>query len=211
MPYSKDVLNLKRDLSKVADPSYYDQTKLIREARKAEDGMVPYSGMGARSANEYFQFIELPCAQLKSDKNYNHVDTSLTIGGRYSEDIVSTDVPFFVSGMSYGSLKLPAKIALHLALNRLAEEGIKVLMNTGEGGALPWELYGSDETRSRISLSQHQSMMDSSDRLLKEHGLESQDRDYFPIISARTWLKRAFSARSCASSASCRCTAPSSC
>ena len=44
--------------------------------------------------------------------------------------------------MSYGSLKLPAKIALHLALNRLAEEGIRVIMNTGEGGALPWEVYG---------------------------------------------------------------------
>ena len=53
--------------------------------------------------------------------------------------------------MSYGSLKLPAKIALHLALNRLAKEGIKVMMNTGEGGALPWELYGSDEARSYIS------------------------------------------------------------
>ena len=25
------------------------------------------------------------------------------------------------------------------------------MMNTGEGGALPWELYGSDEARSYIS------------------------------------------------------------
>ena len=67
---------------------------------------------------------------------------SLKIGGRYSNNIITSDVPFFISGMSYGSLKLPAKIALHIALNKLAEDGIKVIMNTGEGGALPWEIHG---------------------------------------------------------------------
>jgi len=48
--------------------------------------------------------------------------------------------------MSYGSIKLPAKIALHLALNKLVENRIKVLMNTGEGGALPWEINGSEKS-----------------------------------------------------------------
>jgi glutamate synthase domain-containing protein 2 len=196
MPYSKDILNLKRDLVKAADTNYHDPTKLIRDARKAQDGMVPYSGMGARSTNEYFPSIEIPGAQLKAEKNYRHIDTSLGIGGRYSEQILTSDVPFFVAGMSYGSLKLPAKIALHLALNVLAKDGIRIMMNTGEGGALPWELYGSDETRSRISSSQRERMMDYAERLLKEHNLDRCDREElfrreYPLVtqyaSGRFW------------------------
>ncbi len=176
MPYSKDILNLKRDLVKAAagNINYYDSAKLIRDARKAQEGVAPYSGMGARSSNEYFPSIEIPGTLLKAeDESYRHIDTSLSVGGRYSSQIVTCDVPFFVSGMSYGSLKLPAKIALHLALNRLAKEhGIKVMMNTGEGGALPWELYGSDNAMSQTSLPQREAMMDYAQRLLKEHNLD---------------------------------------
>ena len=65
-------------------------------------------------------------------------------------DKITTDIPFFVSGMSYGSLKLPAKIALHIALNKLAEDGIRVIMNTGEGGALPWEIHDFDNGDTNI-------------------------------------------------------------
>jgi methylamine---glutamate N-methyltransferase subunit C len=113
---------------------------------------------------------------------------SFNIGGRYSNDIIKSDVPFFVSGMSYGSLKLPAKIALHIALNKLAEDGIKIIMNTGEGGALPWEIDGKEVA--------NKGMMEYAERLLKEHGLDSIDREQifcrqYPLIvqyaSGRFW------------------------
>lgn len=196
MSYSKDVLNLKRSLSKAADHEYHDPTKIIRDARKIADGQVPYSGMGARSSNEYFHLLDIRGAQLNTNFDYNNVDTSLRIGGRYSDNVITTNVPFFVSGMSYGSLKLPAKIALHLALNRLAEEGIKILMNTGEGGALPWEIHGSHNSRWQVSRSQQEMVMSYADRLLKEHGLDSLDREQlfcrqYPLItqyaSGRFW------------------------
>ena len=122
-------------------------------------------------------------------KNYSDVDLSLTIGGRYSNNVITSDIPFFVSGMSYGSLKLPAKIALHIALNKLAiEDGIRVIMNTGEGGALPWEIYGSDTKNNGI--------MDYAERLLREHNLDSIDREqlfqrHYPLVvqyaSGRFW------------------------
>jgi glutamate synthase domain-containing protein 2 len=69
-------------------------------------------------------------------------------------------------------------------------------MNTGEGGALPWELCGSDETRSQIALSQKESMMDYAERLLKEHNLDSCNREElfnreYPLVtqyaSGRFW------------------------
>ncbi len=37
-------------------------------------------------------------------------------------------------------------------------------MNTGEGGALPWEIYGLDTGNNSI--------MEYTDRLLKEHNLD---------------------------------------
>ena len=91
--------------------------------------------------------------------------------------------------MSYGSLKLPAKIALHIALNKLAiEDGIRVIMNTGEGGALPWEIYGLD--------TKNNSIMEYAERLLREHNLDSIDREqlfqrHYPLVvqyaSGRFW------------------------
>ena len=210
MPYSKDVLDFKRNILKAAtgasQNSYFDQDRLIIDVRKAIDSHVPYSGLGARPPNDYFPSIKIIGARLQTteqdelchdhnEKNTN-IDTNLIIGGRYSSNFIVTNTPFFVSGMSYGSLKLPAKIALHLALNRLAKEGIKVMMNTGEGGALPWELYGSDEARSYISKERQDNILNYAERLLREHHLDSIDRDYlfcrfYPLItqyaSGRFW------------------------
>jgi methylamine---glutamate N-methyltransferase subunit C len=192
MSYNKDVLAIKRNLLKESSNSniidYYDQSKMILDARKAFDGLIPYSGLGANSTNDYFSSIDLIGGRLKTDEDYSDVDLSLEIGGRYSNNIITTDVPFFISGMSYGSLKLPAKIALHIALNKLAEDGIKVIMNTGEGGALPWEIYGLDTGDNSI--------MEYTDRLLKEHNLGDINREQlfqrrYPLIvqyaSGRFW------------------------
>src|SRR5688500_10841455 len=127
MSYPKDILEIKRNLLKEVSSTslvtkidsfnslYYDQSKIILEARKAFDGLIPYSGLGANSTNDYFSSIDLVGGTIKTDMDYSNVDLSLTIGGRYSNRKITCDIPFFVSGMSYGSLKLPAKIALHLA------------------------------------------------------------------------------------------------
>jgi methylamine---glutamate N-methyltransferase subunit C len=192
MSYNKDILAIKRNLLKESSSSnlvdYYDQSKIILDARKAFDGLIPYSGLGANSTNDYFSSIDLIGGKLKTDEDYSDVDLSLEIGGRYSNNIITTDVPFFISGMSYGSLKLPAKIALHIALNKLAEDGIKVIMNTGEGGALPWEIYGLDTGDNSI--------MEYTDRLLKEHNLGDINREQlfqrrYPLVvqyaSGRFW------------------------
>jgi glutamate synthase domain-containing protein 2 len=202
MPYSKDILELKRHIIRAAESSqsYFDLNRLIVDVRKVNDSEIPYSGLGARSPNDYFPSIKIIGSQLRTKNSdtttYNNIDTAFTLGGRYSSNIITSDVPFFVSGMSYGSLKLPAKIALHLALNRLAIEGIRVVMNTGEGGALPWELYGSKESWSNVSKKRHENVINYADRLLKEHGLDSIDRDnlfcrLYPIItqyaSGRFW------------------------
>ena len=194
MSYHKDVLDIKRNLLKESStPSnadYYNPAKIILDARKAFDGIVPYSGLGATSTNDYFSSIDLiGSGEIKAKEDYSDVDLSLNIGGRYSNDVITSDVPFFISGMSYGSLKLPAKIVLHIALNKLAEEdGIHVIMNTGEGGALPWEIYGMDIWNNRI--------IEYAERLLKEHNLDSIDREQifcrkYPLIvqyaSGRFW------------------------
>ncbi|HET7643169.1 MAG TPA: FMN-binding glutamate synthase family protein [Nitrososphaeraceae archaeon] len=212
MPYSKDLLDFKRNILKAAaeaadtsQNSYFDQDRLILDVRKAIESHVPYSGLGARSPNDYFPSIKIIGARLQTaesnelHKDYEdntNIDTNLIIGQRYSSNSILTNAPFFVSGMSYGSLKLPAKIALHLALNRLAKDGIKIMMNTGEGGALPWELYGSNETRSYVSKKRQDSILNYAERLLREHNLDSIDRDhlfcrFYPLItqyaSGRFW------------------------
>lgn len=204
MPYSRDVLDLKRRLLNEVTSGrtgYFDTVKIIREARKAEDGKVPYAGMGARAGNEYFESLEILGADINANylgnNSRNDINTSFKIGGRYSDNVIDTDAPFFVSGMSYGSLKLPAKIALHLALNRLAEEeGIRIMMNTGEGGALPWELYSSAEMCSHNAMLQNEAIIDYTDRLLKAHNLESFGKEQlfrrlYPLVtqyaSGRFW------------------------
>lgn len=193
MSYHKDILDIKRNLLKESSDSiisdYYDPAKIILDARKAFDGLIPYSGLGASSTNDYFSSIDLiGGGEIKTEEDHSYVDLSLKIGGRYSNDIIKSDAPFFISGMSYGSLKLPAKIALHIALNKLAEDGIQVIMNTGEGGALPWEIYGIDTLNSNT--------MEYADRLLKEHNFDGIDREQifcrkYPLVvqyaSGRFW------------------------
>ena len=89
------------------------------DARKAFDGLIPYSGLGATSTNDYFSSIDLiGSGEIKADEDYSDVDLSLNIGGRYSNDIITSDVPFFISGMSYGSLKLPAKIVIAYSIKQ---------------------------------------------------------------------------------------------
>ena len=70
MSYPKDVLEIKRNLLKESSATsvvskndnfnshYYDQTKIILDARKAFDGLIPYSGLGANSTNDYFSSID---------------------------------------------------------------------------------------------------------------------------------------------------------
>ncbi len=68
---------------------------------------------------------------------------SLTIGGRYSKKTIYSNLGFMEAGRSFGSTTLADKISMHLACNILAKKyGIIVARNTGEGGALPWELFG---------------------------------------------------------------------
>src|SRR6187551_2704635 len=100
MSYPKDLLDIKRNLLKEVssttlvtkndnfDSLYYDQSKIILEARKAFDGLIPYSGLGANSTNDYFSSIDLiGGGKLKADEDYSDVDLSLTIGGRYSNNV----------------------------------------------------------------------------------------------------------------------------
>ena len=150
---------------------------LLLDAQKATNGLVPYASLGAHVPNDYFSNIKIKDATINSSKNHSDVDTSLTIGGRYSKNIIKTDVPFSIGAMSYGSIKLPAKIALHLALNKLAENGIKVLMNTGEGGALPWEIYGSKKSQKNLSKEHWDAILQYTSKLLKDSNLEGIDID----------------------------------
>ena len=91
MSYPKDVLEIKRNLLKESSSSssildnishshYYDKTKIILDARKAFDGLIPYSGLGANSTNDYFSSIDfIGGGKLKADEDYSDVDLSLTI------------------------------------------------------------------------------------------------------------------------------------
>jgi hypothetical protein len=96
MSYPKDVLETKGNLLKESSASssfapnltdnishshYYDKTKIILDARKAFDGLIPYSGLGANSTNDYFSSIDfIGGGKLKADEeDYSDVDLSLTI------------------------------------------------------------------------------------------------------------------------------------
>ncbi|HLC96443.1 MAG TPA: glutamate synthase-related protein [Candidatus Nanoarchaeia archaeon] len=87
--------------------------------------------------------VSCACAQLTKppiDVHKEPVNLRQTFGGRYSEPI-SVDLPVMISGMSYGSLSMNSKLAIHRALNTLAtKHNLKLLYNTGEGGVLPHEI-----------------------------------------------------------------------
>ena len=100
MPYSKDVLDLKRHILKAAETSrsYFDLNKLIVEVRKVNDSEIPYTGLGARSPNAYFPSIKIIGSEIKPKEkagSYHEIDTAFTLGGRYSSNVISTNVPFF--------------------------------------------------------------------------------------------------------------------
>lgn len=198
MPLPKEIMNFRWSLEKMAKGEGHktDLKNLLLDAQKATNGLVPYASLGAHVPNDYFSNIKIKDAKINTSEDHSSVDTSLTIGGRYSKNVIKTDVPFSVGAMSYGSVKLPAKIVLHLALNKLAENGIKVLMNTGEGGALPWEIYGSKKSREKLSESHWNSILQFTHRLLKENNLEDIDIDKlfqrkYPLVvqyaSGRFW------------------------
>ena len=71
MPYSKDILDLKRHILKAAESSssYFDLNKLIVEVRKVNDSEIPYSGLGARSPNDYFPSIKIIGAEIMSKED----------------------------------------------------------------------------------------------------------------------------------------------
>ncbi|MDH3657490.1 MAG: FMN-binding glutamate synthase family protein [Nitrosopumilus sp.] len=203
VPLPKDVMNYRWDMAKVVKNEGHiaDLKNLLLDAQKAADGLVPYASLGAHSQNDYFSNIMINNAKINSTQDYSDVDASLVIGGRYSKKIIKTDVPFSVAGMSYGSVKLPAKISLHLALNNLAKKGIKVLMNTGEGGALPWEIYGTEKCREKLSKAHWDSILQYTDKLLRANHLEGMDVDElftreYPIVvqyaSGRFWKDPAY-------------------
>jgi glutamate synthase domain-containing protein 2 len=203
MPLPKDVMNFRWDMAKIVKNEGHvpDLKSLLLDAQKAADGLVPYASLGAHSQNDYFTNIKINNAKINSSQDYSDVDVSLTIGGRYSKKVIKTDVPFSVAGMSYGSLKLPAKISLHLALNELARNGIKVLMNTGEGGALPWEIYGTEKSREKLSKSYWDLILQYTTKLLRANHLEDINiselfnREYPLVVqyaSGRFWRDPAY-------------------
>ena len=203
MPLPKDVMNFRWDMAKVVKNEGHvaDLKSLLLDAQKAADGLVPYASLGAHAQNDYFSNMIINNAKINSMQDYSDVDASLIIGGRYSKKIIKTDVPFSVGGMSYGSIKLPAKISMHFALNKLAKNGIKVLMNTGEGGALPWEVYGTEKSREKLSKTHWDSILQFTDKLLKANHLEEIDIDElftreYPLVvqyaSGRFWKDPAY-------------------
>lgn len=68
MPYSKDILELKRHIIRAAESSqsYFDLNRLIVDVRKVNDSEIPYSGLGARSPNDYFPSIKIIGSQLRT-------------------------------------------------------------------------------------------------------------------------------------------------
>jgi len=125
MPYHKDVLDIKRNLLKESssptNADYYDPAKIILDARKAFDGLVPYSGLGATSTNDYFSSIDLiggSGGDLKTAEDYSDVDLSLNIGGRYSNDIIKSDVPFFYFWYELRFIKTPCKNSIAYSIKQ---------------------------------------------------------------------------------------------
>ncbi len=91
----------------------------------------------------------------------------ITIGGRYSTKILTSNITMMEAGRSFGSMTLADKIAMHLAANKLATKyGIILIRNTGEGGALPWELFGKPEHRAHMSPIQLKALHDFTSEIL---------------------------------------------
>lgn len=161
---------IRRGLHELRDVLPVPPTELPYVRTLAETGKPAYKGLGA-TAPQHFRHMKLrqDVSGLDSvDAAYaDRLSGGLTIGGRYSRQVIESEIPFYVAGMSFGSLKLPMKIAIHLAANRLAQEhGIHLIVNTGEGGALPWEIYGKPEHWDAITHNNLQKMYEFVGELL---------------------------------------------
>ena len=119
----------------------------------------------------------------------------LTIGGRFSVNKIHSNIGFIEAARSFGSCTLADKIAMHLAANILyLQHGITLIRNTGEGGALPWELFGKPEHREYLTERQKKEMYDFTSKILdfshiyfdspdlKEQFIEMLYQRHYPII-----------------------------
>ena len=114
--------------------------KLIKEM--SESSTSVYGG-GRADDEDIWDKITILAAQLGSppfDSYKENCDLSTEFGGRYSKHRIKLDMPVIIAGMSYGSISKSAKLAIHYALNELAEKDLRIALNTGEGGALYEEL-----------------------------------------------------------------------
>lgn len=126
-----------------------------RIVQMSNDGKADYKG-GATQKYDFWRDISILAAQVGMppfDSYKEEFDMSCKLGGRYSQNSLEIDMPLIISSMSYGSISRTAKLSIHNALNELSDEGIKLALVTGEGGALPEELY----ERKYILISQYAS------------------------------------------------------
>jgi methylamine---glutamate N-methyltransferase subunit C len=74
-------------------------------------------------------------------------------------------------------------------------------MNTGEGGALPWEIYGTEKSREKLSKTHWDSILQYTNKLLRANHLEGIDIDElftreYPLVvqyaSGRFWRDPAY-------------------
>ncbi len=150
----------------------------------AETGKPAYKGLGATSSPQHSRHLIVK-DDLSDRVNGEHLPEwmNLKIGGAFSDNVIESPIPFYVAGMSFGSLGLQHKIAIHLAANMLYEQyGINLIVNTGEGGALPWELFGRDEHWNKLSPAERDKLYAFSAELLDFYkiGFDSQSkRDEF--------------------------------
>lgn len=115
--------------------------EVIKDMAKGQPG---YTSGRTKSRFSWDDITIIPAQSSKAPFDH-HKEMSLfrserTYATRYSERGINLTVPFVISGMSYGAISRSAKLAIHNAANKLAEEGIVIAVNTGEGGALDFEL-----------------------------------------------------------------------
>src|SRR3989338_10611909 len=123
--------------------------RFLRVIREMAEGKLGYtSGRTDPITKSHFWWDDITIipAQLSKAPFDHYRESQLfrsrkTYATRYSEKGITLDVPLVISGMSYGAISKSSKLAVHNAANRLAEEGIIIAVNTGEGGALDFELH----------------------------------------------------------------------
>jgi methylamine---glutamate N-methyltransferase subunit C len=141
-------------------------------ASTAATGKYASKGLGA-TLPQHSRNIDLVIpddAQKPSEDEIKTLDErlGLTIGGRFSNNVIHSNIGFIESARSFGSCTLADKIAMHFAANILyLQHGMILVRNTGEGGALPWELFGKSEARERLSKKHLQDIHDFTSEILE--------------------------------------------